>query len=115
MADRKRRVGKLIYFTEEELSRVENNMAEAHITNFSLYSRKMLTNGQIVHVNFDEIKKLNVNLAQVGNNMNQLAKLANTEGIHPAGLYQALDEWTEFKSYYTEIMNKLVARMTKNL
>ncbi|EFS00562.1 PcfF [Listeria seeligeri FSL N1-067] len=54
-------------------------MKEAGITNREAYLRKMAIDGAIVVSNYDETKKLTLELNKIGTNINQIARIANTD------------------------------------
>ena len=63
--------------TEEELSKIYQNMHETNIRNLSAYIRKMALSGYIVQIDFSEIREFIRLLANATNNINQIAKVAN--------------------------------------
>ncbi|HBM4205998.1 TPA: plasmid mobilization relaxosome protein MobC, partial [Listeria monocytogenes] len=54
-------------------------MKEAGITNREAYLRKMAIDGAIIVSNYDETKKLTLELNKIGTNINQIARVANTD------------------------------------
>lgn len=70
-----------IYLNDAEVEMIKNGMEAAHIDNFSKYARRMLTGGYILHVeDTNDIKAVGYELNKIGNNINQIAKVANTTG-----------------------------------
>ncbi|HEL6535783.1 TPA: plasmid mobilization relaxosome protein MobC, partial [Listeria monocytogenes] len=65
--------------TEEEKAFIEMKMKEAGITNREAYLRKMAIDGAIIVSNYDETKKLTLELNKIGTNINQIARIANTD------------------------------------
>lgn len=55
-------------------------MQEAGIRNKSAYLRKMALDGYIIRINFTELQKFIDALIRIGNNLNQIAKVANKYG-----------------------------------
>ncbi|EGP9279577.1 MobC family plasmid mobilization relaxosome protein, partial [Listeria monocytogenes] len=49
------------------------------ITNREAYLRKMAIDGAIIVSNYDETKKLTLELNKIGTNINQIARIANTD------------------------------------
>ena len=47
--NRERSIGKLLYFTEQELEIIQNKMLESDMSNFSAYCREMLLTGKVKH------------------------------------------------------------------
>ncbi|EAD4808801.1 plasmid mobilization relaxosome protein MobC, partial [Listeria monocytogenes] len=48
-------------------------------TNREAYLRKMAIDGAIIVSNYDETKKLTLELNKIGTNINQIARIANTD------------------------------------
>jgi hypothetical protein len=87
---------KIILFTENELEILEKNMEVAHTTNFSLYARKMLLDGVVVHKDFRELRNLVHELNRIGVNINQIAKKANeTESVVRHDVNLLRENWKE--------------------
>lgn len=69
--------------TDEEKELVLKRMETAGITNISEYVRKMVLHGYIIEVDMEPLGKIYYELARIGCNVNQLAKIANQTGsIH---------------------------------
>lgn len=69
-----------IRFTGEELQRIDERMKELGIQNRSAYIRKMVMEGYFIHLDLKDIRQLVYLLQRCGNNLNQYAKRANTDG-----------------------------------
>lgn len=67
-------------FTGEELQRIDERMKELGIQNRSAYIRKMVMEGYCIHLDLKDIRQLVYLLQRCGNNLNQYAKRANTDG-----------------------------------
>nr|WP_260448948.1 MobC family plasmid mobilization relaxosome protein [Listeria booriae] len=65
--------------TEEEKTFIEMKMKEVGITNREAYLRKMAIDGAIIVSNYDETKKLTLELNKIGTNINQIARVANMD------------------------------------
>ncbi len=84
---RKRSVPQLFYFSEEENKFLAKKMEEAGIKNKSAYLRKMALDGYIIRQDYTVLNKFIDELNRIGNNLNQIAKVANTYGdIDQSGL-----------------------------
>ncbi|EAA0128574.1 plasmid mobilization relaxosome protein MobC [Listeria monocytogenes] len=79
MANRNRNIDLKIRVTEEEKTFIEMKMKEAGITNREAYLRKMAIDGAIIVSNYDETKKLTLELNKIGTNINQIVRVANTD------------------------------------
>lgn len=62
--NRERSIGKLLYFTEQELEIIQNKMVESDMSNFSAYCREMLLTGKVKHYDFSVIKEISSSLPQ---------------------------------------------------
>lgn len=79
MANRNRNIDLKFRVTEEEKTFIEMKMKEGGITNREAYLRKMAIDGAIIVSNYDETKKLTLELNKIGMNINQIARVANTD------------------------------------
>ncbi len=78
MANRNRKIKLEFYVSEEEKNNIKLKMKQANIENFSHYARKMLLDNFVVNLNScEDLLKLNYEINKIGNNINQLTKLAN--------------------------------------
>lgn len=82
MADarRERPIRKMVSFSEAEWERVEARMTVANDRSFDSFSRRACLESEVkvVRQAFDP-QELRAELARVGNNVNQIARLANIE------------------------------------
>lgn len=65
-------------------------MQAAGIQNKSAYLRKMALNGYIIRQDYSVLKKFINELNRIGNNLNQIAKIANTYGDTDTSELQAI-------------------------
>ncbi|EFS03591.1 mobilization protein [Listeria seeligeri FSL S4-171] len=79
MANRNRNIDLKFRVNEEEKTFIEMKMKEAGITNREAYLRKMAIDGAIIVSNYDETKNLTMELNKIGTNINQIARVANTD------------------------------------
>ncbi|EAC5256610.1 plasmid mobilization relaxosome protein MobC [Listeria monocytogenes] len=79
MVNRNRNIDLKFRVTEEEKAFIEMKMKEAGITNREAYLRKMAIDGAIIVSNYDETKRLTLELNKIGTNINQIARIANTD------------------------------------
>lgn len=77
MARRHRNILLRVFVTEEELEEIQERMKMTKIKTFSAYARKMLLNGIIVVPNWEELKGIHRQVSGIGNNINQIARIAN--------------------------------------
>lgn len=80
MSNRIRSVPITFWVTPEEKAAIHAKMAEIGAINMSAYIRKIAIDGYIIHVAVPELREVITLLRRNGNNINQLAKVANTTG-----------------------------------
>ena len=68
------------YISEKEARFLKKKMKEAGIRNKSAYLRKMALDGYIVRQDYSVLKGMIYELNRIGNNLNQMTKIANTYG-----------------------------------
>lgn len=76
--NRKRNHSVLLRFSEEEMEFLQQKMNEAGIKNREAYLRKMALDGYIIRQDYGVLKGVTNELSRIGNNLNQMAKIANT-------------------------------------
>ena len=69
-----------VLLTPEEFDQIHRRMEEAGIRNRSAYIRKMVLDGIVVKLDLPEVRELTSLLRRSSNNLNQVAKRANTTG-----------------------------------
>ena len=80
MTKRERSVLLKFYVTPEEEKLIAQNMALLGTDNRSAFLRKMAIDGQVIKLDLPELKEIRNLLRHTSNNLNQLAKRANTNG-----------------------------------
>ncbi len=103
------------YFTEEiklrispeDKKKIQKKMQQAEIRNMSAYIRKMAIDGIIVRLQISEITELLRLMRIYGNNVNQIAKAANSTK------YVTQRELEEIKEYQKNIWNNLNSVLKK--
>lgn len=63
--------------TEEENELLKRRINDSPYDNFQNYARHMLLAGAIHYVDYSELQQLKWEVNKIGNNINQMAKLAN--------------------------------------
>ena len=69
-----------VLWTREEWERLQQKMQEAGVKNRSAYIRKMALDGYIVKLDTSDINQMIALLRNATNNLNQVAKKANSTG-----------------------------------
>jgi Bacterial mobilisation protein (MobC). len=75
-----RSIPQLFYISEDESNFLSKKMQDAGIKNKSAYLRKMALDGYIIKQDFTSVKAAVNELNRIGNNLNQMTKIANTYG-----------------------------------
>ena len=97
-----------VLWTPEEYARLGQKMQEAGVLNRSAYVRKMALDGYIVKLDMDNIHEMIRLLRNATNNLNQMAKLANTTGsIYEADISDMQARQDEIWETSKEILARL--------
>ena len=91
-----------------ERDEIRDRMKECNIWNMGRYLRCMAINGCIIKPDHTDIKQMNSELNKIGVNINQIAKVANTNGTisraELENLKRKVDEiWHILKSFQSEL------------
>lgn len=110
MANRSRNISLQIYVTQAEKEIILERMKETKQKNFSTFARRMMLNGLIITPDWEEIKEIHRQLAGVSNNVNQVARIANsTRSIYKSDV----DELTRQIGTIRSMMFDLIELMGK--
>ena len=104
---RKRAVQIIVRVTQEEKAEILKNMESVGISNLSVYARKMMLDGQVIHADFTEIKELSRQLGYLARNINQIALRAN----ETRNLYKSDVE--DLQRDYTAVKDEILTYLTK--
>lgn len=92
----------------EERGLIEKRMKEMQIINLSAFIRKMAINGLCIRLNIEEIRELSYQINRLGNNLNQYARWANTNGeIYIKNMETLMEQFDEVIRKENEILKKL--------
>ena len=69
-----------IWMSGEELSELDQRMADMDVRNRGAFIRKMILNGYCVRLDISEIRTMTTLLKRCSNNLNQYARKANQTG-----------------------------------
>ena len=95
-------------FTPEEIEKLHQRMAEAGVKNRSAFVRKMALDGYIIRLDLDELSEMIRLLRISSNNLNQLAKKANSNGsIYGAEIAEMQIKQDEIWELAKEILARL--------
>ena len=104
---RKRAVQIIVRVTQEEKAEILTNMESVGISNLSVYARKMMLDGQVIHADFTEIKELSRQLGYLARNINQIALRAN----ETRNLYKSDVE--DLQRDYAAVKDEILTYLTK--
>ena len=94
--------------TEREREMIDQRMALTGMTNRRAYLLKMALEGQVIRLELDSVKEMVRLLSNATNNINQIAKRANTTGsIYAADLDELRLRYDEIWGQAKEILRKL--------
>ena len=102
---RKRAVQIIVRVTQE--AEILKNMESVGISNLSVYARKMMLDGQVIHADFTEIKELSRQLGYLARNINQIALRAN----ETRNLYKSDVE--DLQRDYAAVKDEILTYLTK--
>ncbi|MGT2894099.1 plasmid mobilization protein [Streptococcus downei] len=94
MEDKKRKRYKQIKLrvTDDEEAIIRRKISAANLKTFQSFALKMLLNGEVVTVDYSELLALRKEVNAIGQNVNQIARFANTLGELDKDLLLALQE-----------------------
>jgi len=99
-----------VLLTRDEMDLIQRKMAEVGIRNRSAYVRKMAIDGYVVKLNLENIHELLSLLRRSSNNLNQLAKKANSTGsIYAAEIAELQNLQDEIWEATKEILARLAS------
>ena len=104
---RKRAVQIIVRVTQEEKAEILKNMESVGISNLSVYARKMMLDGQVIHADFTEIKELRRQLGYLARIINQIALRAN----ETRNLYKSDVE--DLQRDYAAVKDEILTYLTK--
>ena len=95
-------------WNKEEIDRLRQRMDEAGVKNCSAFIRKMSLDGYIVKLDMDDIHEMIRLLRNATNNLNQIAKKANSgDGIYGADIADMQAKQDEIWEAAKEILARL--------
>jgi hypothetical protein len=101
--------------TDAEKAMIERRMAQTGITNLRAYLLKMAIDGRVITVEMDSIKECNRLLANVSNNVNQIARRINETGnLYAPDVTDILSGQREIKEQQAKIV-KLLTDIVKGV
>ena len=105
---RPRNVNLAFRVSQEERDMIERRMAQTGITNMRAYMVKMAVDGRVIHIELDSVKDMVRLLSNAANNINQIARKANTTGsIYAADVDELRVRYDEMWGQAKIILQKL--------
>lgn len=95
----------LLRFSDKEIEFLKKKMDEAGIKNREAYLRKMALDGYIIRQDYGVLKGVTNELSRIGNNLNQMTKIANT--YHDINL----QELEAIQGYIQKIWELLISQI----
>ncbi|HEM3615069.1 TPA: plasmid mobilization relaxosome protein MobC [Streptococcus suis] len=112
--ERSRPILKRFFVNEEEDRDIKARMRAVGLENFSNYARLMVLTGKVVVVNFDGLTELRKEINSIGVNINQIAKVANTdEQISTEQIITLLNEMKRIEELLADISDKNIMKVGK--
>lgn len=113
MANRSRNISLQIYVTQAEKEIILKRMKETKQKNFSTFARRMMLNGLIIMPDWEEVKEIHRQLAGVSNNVNQIARIANsTRSIYKSDVDELTHQIGDIRSMMLELIRLM--KMVEN-
>ncbi|WP_143826247.1 plasmid mobilization protein [Scatolibacter rhodanostii] len=107
--NRTREIEKKVFLSAEENRIMKSNMQKVGVRNFSLYARKMLCNGYLIVRNFDYLKQTARELGRIAQNLNMIAKRANTtQSIYEDDVKDIAESYKKAKAQIASVISDLV-------
>lgn len=94
---------RLIRFNDEENDYINAKVEASPFNNFQNFARILLITGEVHFTDYSELKALNYEVNRIGNNINQLAKLAHEfQEISPADIQQLQAQMSNLTALVSE-------------
>ncbi|WP_445450847.1 MobC family plasmid mobilization relaxosome protein [Enterococcus faecalis] len=99
----KRPYERKVRFSKEENEYLKKRIEKSPFNNFQNYARILCLTGEIKLTDYTELYRMNSELSRIGNNVNQLARLAHQfDEISNEDVQQLLEMMHEVKTLVTE-------------
>ena len=103
----KRPIEKKVRFRDEEWEYIKVKIKKSPFKNFQNFARLLIITGEIKNVDYSQLIGLNQEVARVGNNINQMARLANQfKEISPEDIQYLIKEVEALKGMVRENINE---------
>lgn len=96
MANRNRNIQIKFNVSEEEKALIDKRQEQSGIENKGAFYRKMLIDGYVVKTDVALLKEITVGMSRIGNNVNQIARVANQNGrVSQKDLHTVMEKMEE--------------------
>lgn len=110
-SSRKRTIQKILRLSKEENEYLTNKIETSPFDNFQNFARIMLITGEIRHVDYSELIELNQQVSRIGNNINQMARLAHQfDEISSEDIQQLLSDVSNLQKMVSSSLKKEIQR-----
>lgn len=97
-----------VRISPEDRALIEKRMNDLEVENMSAFIRKMAINGMCIRLDLSDIRELSYQVNRLGNNLNQYAKWANTNGaVYVKDMETLMGQFEEVIRKENEILRKL--------
>lgn len=79
--NRTRKIEFKLRLSEDEALLLDQKWKASRLKSRNAFLRNLIIYGFVYDIDYDELRDYNVALARIGNNLNQIAKQANTNGL----------------------------------
>ncbi|MBB5887586.1 plasmid mobilization protein [Lactovum miscens] len=101
--NRKRPIQKKIRLSAEESEYIKSKVDESPFANFQNFARNLLIQREVTVKDFTELERLNGQVKRIGNNINQIVKLAHQfDEISDDDIEEVIHLLEEVKNLVTE-------------
>lgn len=99
----KRPYDKKVRFNKTELDYLNKKIKDSPFNNFQNFARILLLTDEVKIVDYSSLQQLNGEVNRIGNNINQMAKLAHQfDEISEADIFDLMDELQEIKKLVSD-------------
>lgn len=97
--NRERPIQRKVRFSKEENDYLKDKIERSPFNNFQNYARILLLTGEVKMVDYSKLQRLNGEVNRIGNNINQVAKLAHQfKEISEEDIQELTQELRELKN-----------------
>ena len=99
-----------LWLSENEWEEIQEKLKKLGYNDFSKYARKMMLEGQIMIISryeIEAIRELSIEVSRIGNNINQIARIANSTGkVFKVEAAQMLEQQKEISKLLNQLKDR---------